>query len=238
MIPRVNSIQRRLAVNGLIAATFAVIIASLPVQGSRAQQERVKAVAGCVTIGTPKPDRGYSYRQTQSGGGNSEFTDWWEEFTKTGSRLLTTPGRTKGQGILTVNRHRIVNDVLVLDSSSQSGPGAGGSSSYRPSVVSNLAFRACEGRSWPVPGVTVTNQSSQGTFSAMSEPGTLKIVSIHESINVPAGRFDTVHYVRNLNSRAGPQLNEYWTSIEHGVVVKRMHTIGGVVITATLQAIQ
>jgi len=33
-------------------------------------------------------------------------------------------------------------------------------------------------------------------------------------------------------------LNEYWTSIEHGVVVKRVHTINGVVITATLQSIK
>ena len=55
------------------------------------------------------------------------------------------------------------------------------------------AFRACEGRSWPVPAVKVTNQSAQGTFSAMSDAGTLKIVSIHEPITVPAGRFDTVH---------------------------------------------
>lgn len=230
--------QRRFAVNGLVAATIAVVIASLPVQVTRAQVDKVKPAAGCVTIGTPKPGRGYSYRQTQSAGGMSEFTDWWEEFTKTGSRLLTTPGKTKGRGILTVNSHRIVNDVLMLDGSSQSGPGAGGNSSYRPGVVSSPAIRACAGRSWAVPAVKVTNQSPQGTFSAMSDPGTLKIVSIHESIEVPAGRFDTVHYVRNLNSRAGLQLNEYWTSIEHGVVVKRMHTIGGVVITATLQAVR
>lgn len=194
--------------------------------------------AGCVTIGTPKPNRGYSYRQMQSSGGMSEFTDWWEQFTKTASRLLTTPGRTKGPGILTVNRHHIANDVLILDSSSQSGPGAGGNSSYRPGVVTNPVFRACQGHGWPVPAVKVTNQSSQGTFSAMSDEGTLRIVAIHEAITVPAGRFDAVHYVRNLNSKTGLQLNEYWTSIEHGVVVKRMHTIGGVVITTTLQSIK
>lgn len=223
--------------HSLVAATIAAVLL-LPTQVAGAAEEKIKAVAGCVTIGTPKPDRGYTYRQTQSSGGMSEFTDWWEQFTKTGSRLLTTKGRTKGSGILTVNRHHIANDVLVLDSSSQSGPGAGGNSSYRPGVVSNPAFRACERRNWGVPAVKVTNQSSQGTFSAMSDAGALKIVAIHEPITVPAGRFDTVHYVRNLNSRAGLQLNEYWTSIEHGVVVKRMHTISGVVITATLQSIK
>jgi len=33
-------------------------------------------------------------------------------------------------------------------------------------------------------------------------------------------------------------LNDYRASIEQGVVVKRMHTISGVVITATLQSIK
>ena len=63
-------------------------------------------------------------------------------------------------------------------------------------------------------------------------------MATHESIAVPAGKFDTVHWVRNLNTPAGLQLNEYWTSIEHGVIVKRMHTMRGIVTTATLQAIQ
>ncbi len=234
MIARMPLPPRRFAMNGLIAA----IACALPLQVLAAVESGIlPASSGCVTIATPKTDRGYTYRQTQSSGGGSEFTDWWKQFTKTGSRLLTTPGRSKGSGILTVNKHRIVNDVLVLDSSSQSGPGAGGSSWYKPGVVS-APVRACMGHSWPVPGVKVTNQSSQGTFSAMSDAGTLKIVSVHEAITVPAGKFDTVHYVRNLRTPAGLQLNEYWTSIEHGVVVKRMHTMRGVVITATLQSIK
>jgi hypothetical protein len=216
----------------------AAVVWSLPAQFVTAEDAKIKPVTGCVTIGTPKPDRGYTYRQTQPGGDSSEFTDWWEEVTKTGSRLLTTKGRSKGPGILTVNLHRVVNDALILDSSSQSGAGAGGNSSYRPGVVSTPAFQACAGRSWPVPAVMVTNQSAQGTFSAKSDEGTLRIIAIHEPITVPAGRFDTVHWVRNLRSKGGPQLNEYWTSIQHGVVVKRVHTISGVVITATLQSIE
>ena len=219
------------------AAIVAAVIACALTPAARATEAKIAPAAGCVTIGTPKPNRGYTYRQTQSSGGTSEFTDWWEQFTKTGSRLLTTPGSSKGSGILTVNKHRIVNDVLVLDSSSQSGPGAGGNSLYKPGVVSAPA-RACMGRSWPVPAAKVTSQQAKGTFSAMSDAGTLKIVSVHEAITVPAGQFDTVHYVRNLRSKTGLQLNEYWTSIEHGVIVKRMHTINGVVITATLQSIK
>jgi hypothetical protein len=234
MIPRMTFPRRRPGLQSLITATIVAVL-TLPAQV--AAEAQVKQADGCVTIGTPKSSHGFSYRQTQSSGGMSEFTDWWEQFTRTGSRLLTTPGRTKGPGILTVNQHRIVNDVLVLDSSSQSGPGAGGISSYKPGVVS-APVRACQGRSWPVPAVKVTSRQAQGTFSAMSDEGTLKIVAIHEAITVPAGRFDTVHWVRNLRSKTGMQLNEYWTSTEHGVVVKRVHTIGGVVITATLQAIK
>jgi hypothetical protein len=230
------TIAIRSAIHGMLATTIVAVVCLVSAPCARADS-KVLPAAGCVTIATPKPGRGYSYRQTQSSGGMSEFTDWWEQFTKTGSRLLTTPGSSKGSGILTVNKHRIVNDVLVLDSSSQSGPGAGGNSLYKPGVVSAPA-RACMGRSWPVPAAKVTSQQAQGTFSAMSDEGTLKIVAIHEAITVPAGRFDTVHWVRNLRSKTGLQLNEYWTSIEHGVVVKRVHTISGVVITATLQAIK
>ena len=233
MIAGMSLLPRRFAVCGLIAG----LAACLPLQFSVADDAKILPITGCVTLGTPKPNRGYTYRQTQSTGGMSEFTDWWESFTKTNSRLLTTPGRSKGSGVLTVNKHRIVNDVLVLDSSSQSGPGAGGSSWFRPGVVS-VPARACMGRSWPVPGVMVTNQSSQGTFSARSDEGTLKIISIHEAITVPAGRFDTVHWARNLRTKAGMQLNEYWTSVEHGVIVKRTHTISSVVTTATLLAIK
>ena len=226
----------RSAIHGLSAATIVAVICLVPAPCAKADS-KVLPAAGCVTIGTPKLNRGYSYRQAQSSGGVSEFTDWWEQFTSTGSRLLTTPGRSKGTGILTVNRHRIANDALVLDSSSQSGPGAGGSSWYKPGAVSAPA-RACMGHSWPVPGVTVTNQSSQGTFSARSDEGTLKIVSIHEAITVPAGKFDTVHWTRNLRAQTGLQMNDYWTSINDGVIVKRIHTMRGIVITATLQAIQ
>ncbi len=238
MIPPMSSRCSHSGIGLLIGVTIAATSWFPAVQVGAAEPAKIQPATRCVTIGTPKPSRGYAYRQTQSGGATTEFTEWWEEFTKTGSRLLTTKGGSKGPGILTVNRHRVVNDVLILDISSQSGAGAGGNSSYRPGVISVPAFRACEGRSWPVPSVTVTNQSANGTFSAASDAGSLKIVAIHEPITVPAGRFDTVHYVRNLNTRAGLQLNEFWTSIEHGVIVKRMHTVNGVVITATLQAIK
>ena len=41
-----------------------------------------------------------------------------------------------------------------------------------------------------------TNESAQGRFSAATPAGTLTIKAIRESISVPAGRFDTVHYTR------------------------------------------
>lgn len=237
MIAHVPLTLHRPEIRGLVAAAIAAVACGMSSTVFAAVESGILPAAGCVTIAMPKSGRGFTYRQIQSSGGASEFTEWWESFTNTGSRLLTTSGRSKGTGILTVNKHRIVNDVLVLDSSGQTGPGAGGSSWFKPGVVS-APMRACEGRSWPVPGVTVTNQSSRGTFSAGSDAGTLTIVATHESITVPAGKFDTVHWVRNLRTQAGLQMNEYWTSIDQGVVVKRMHTTRGIVITATLQAIK
>ena len=86
--------------------------------------------------------------------------------------------------------------------------------------------------------MTVTNLSAHGRFSAMSDAGTLKIIAIRESVSVPAGKFDTVHYKRIMKTARGPTVDEYWKSIEHGVMVKRVHTFPGGGVTATLQAIK
>ena len=50
---------------------------------------------------------------------------------------------------------------------------------------------------------------------------------------MPAGTFDTVRYIRTSQS-----VDEYWKSIEHGVVVKHIATANGVTITETLTAIK
>ena len=112
-----------------------------------------------------------------------------------------------------ITQHRVVDDLLILDSSTHTGTDAGNrvdnSTSYQPGVVADPAYRACAGRTWPIPAVVATSQSAQGRFSAATPPGTLAIKAIRESVTVPAGRFDTVHYTRT----GGQSVDEYWKSI-------------------------
>jgi hypothetical protein len=105
---------------------------------------------------------------------------------------------------------------------------------FTPGLVSDPAFRACAGRSWPIRPVTATfQQSGQTNASAQTPAGTLRIISIHEAISVPAGSFDTVHYVRTSQST-----DEYWKSIEHGVVVKHTGTLPVGTVSETLVEIR
>lgn len=224
----------------LSAVVVVVVLSVTSPLGARSELAFATPPGDCVSIGIPKPTLSYTYRYGDSVGGSSEFTDRWEEFTKTGSRVLTTKTGPRGPGVLTsTTQHRVLDDVLVLDRSTQTGTEAGNrvdnSTSYRPGLVADPAYRACAGRSWPIPSVDVTSHSAQGQFSAPTPPATLAIKAIRESVTVPAGRFDTVHYTRT----GGQSVDEYWKSIEHGVTVKRTHTLpGGVVVTTILQAIK
>jgi hypothetical protein len=81
--------------------------------------------------------------------------------------------------------------------------------------------------------VTATYQSTQANASAQTPAGTLRIIAIREKVTVPAGEFDTVHYVRTSQST-----DEYWKSIEHGVVVKHVATLPGAVATHVLLSVK
>jgi hypothetical protein len=186
----------------------------------------------CVTIATPNSALGYTYQHVESTGGKSRYTDHWESVTVTGSRVRTTRGGTVS---VQVNQHHIADDVAVLDETRRMN-GQGGaveSTRFRPGVVSDPAFRACAGRSWRIPSVTASYRSQQATASAASPAGTLKIVAIRETITVPAGTFTTVHYIRTSQS-----VDEYWKSIEHGVVVKHIGRLPRAVVTDVLIAIK
>ncbi len=186
----------------------------------------------CVTIATPKPALGYNYQHVESTGGKSHYTDHWESVTATGSRVRTTRG---GAVSVQVNRHHIADDVAVLDETRRMNAQGGAleSTLFRPGIVSDPAFRACAGRSWRIPSVTASYRSQQTTASAASPAGTLKIVAIRETITVPAGTFSTVHYIRTSQS-----VDEYWKSIEHGVVVKHIGRLPRAVVTDVLVAIK
>ena len=186
----------------------------------------------CVTIATPKPALGYTYQHLESTGRKTAYTNHWESVTETGSRVRTTRG---GAVIIQVNRHHIADDVAVLDESRQMNARGGvvQSTRFSPGMASDPAFRACAGRSWRIPAVTASFRSAQNSASAATPAGTLKIVAIREAITVPAGTFATVHYIRTSQS-----VDEYWKSIEHGVVVKHIGKLPGAVVTEVLVAIK
>lgn len=190
------------------------------------------APADCVAIATPRPSVGYTYQLTLSNGTRSQYTHDWESVTPTGSRVRVTGQR----GIETqITEHHVEDDVSILDR--QSKLDANGrvieATTFRPGMVGDPAFRACAGRSWPIRPVTATYQSAQATASAQTPAGTLRIVAIRERVTVPAGAFDTVHYIRTSQST-----DEYWKSIEHGVVVKHVATLPGAVATHVLASIK
>jgi hypothetical protein len=188
--------------------------------------------ASCVTIGRPKPSLVYTYRQAESTGTSTRHADRWESATSAGSRVhVTRQGGTE----INVTEHHVVDDVMVLDRSSKLNASGGlvGATAFHPGIVGDPAFRACAGRSWRIASVTATYQSGQSRVSATTPAGMLRIVAIHEKISVPAGQFDTVRYIRTSQS-----IDEYWKSIEHGVVVKHIATLpGAAVVTEVLTSI-
>ena len=105
--------------------------------------------------------------------------------------------------------------------------------SFKPGIVGDPAFRACIGRTWQIPAVTAFFQSGTLKVTQQTPVGSLRIVSIRERVTVPAGTFDAVRYVRTSQST-----DEYWKSIDQGVVVKHIGRVNGVTITETLTTIK
>ena len=220
------------------AMTAATAVASLLVVTSAAQwlaasaMGQTQTASDCVTIGKPAPQVDYTYEHIESSGNKSRYSNRWEAVTDTGSRVRITQA---GGTMIQVNEHHIADDVTVLDRSTKQN-GNGGvidSTVFRPGIVGDPAFRACAGKSWRIPPVTASYQSAKAKAAAATPAGTLRIVAIHEAITVPAGKFDTVHYIRTSQSS-----DEYWKSIEHGVVVKHIATVRGAVVTEVLLSVK
>jgi hypothetical protein len=198
----------------------------------RAAQQAGQA-GNCVPIATPQPARVFTYEHVDPGG-KSTTTEQWESVTQTGSRVKTTgPAGVQIQ----INSFHIANDVAVLTLSRKTSAGGGliSSTEFSPGVVSDPVFRACAGQSWTIPSVTASFSSSSGQSGSAATPsGSLRILAIHEKISVPAGAFDTVHFVRGTSLSS----DEYWKSIEHGVIVKHVATSRGGGVTETLMSIK
>jgi len=197
--------------------------------------------ADCVALGTPNPSLTYTYVRTERGT-TVEYSTQWEEVTDTGSRQRTTRAGRGGGTSNNVSRHRVENDVSIIQETVQSGTDGTGpftsTTVFEPGVVGDPFGRACAGRSWPIASVTAINRSARGTFSAKSDAGELKMLGIRERITVAAGTFDTIHYTRTTAGARGTIVDEYWKSIEHGVTVKHQSTLIGMFTTEVLQTIR
>ena len=219
----------------LIAAIPAVLLTTVLVTSLDAMPPQNSAAgANCVALGAPKPALSFTYRYTDTQG-STEYTNQWKQFSATGSQLVTT--RANGRSTY-VSKHTVANDLFVLESSVASGTDPGGAfnntMTYTPGAIGDPAYKACEGQTWPIPVVKATSSSARGSFSTNTDPGTLTIVKVHESVTVPAGTFDTVRYRKTM----GKVIDEFWKSIEHGVTVKRNSAQPGAVATEILIAIK
>jgi len=208
-----------------LASHIAMLSASMP-------QGRSGAAGDCVTIGVPKPTASYVIQHSESTGKTTTVTQVWESVTETGSRMKWTG---PAGNWIQVTDHRIVDDVSVLDRTSKLDLNGAltEATTFRPGIVGEPAFRACTGRTWQIPAVTALFQSGTLKVTQQTPAGSLRIVSIRERVTVPAGAFDTVHYIRTSQSA-----DEYWKSIEQGVIVKHIGKVNGVTITETLTSIK
>ena len=214
---------------GVIAGAMAS--ASPGAVSTRAGAQAGKAPAGdCVTIGTPKPGVGYTYSHITSTGANSEYTQYWESVTDTGSKVRIVRSR---QTLIQTSVYKVVDDVAQISRMTKAeGTRVTESTTFRPSLVSDPVFRACAGRVWAVPSVMAEFSGTPGG-RAPTPSGTLTITNLRSRQTVPAGTFDTVEYVRTSQSR-----DVYWKSTVHGVIVKHIATVAGNTVTETLIRIQ
>lgn len=214
-----------------MAVALTAVLATAQI-GNVAASEPPLADSNCVTIGKPQPSVAYTYEHSESAGKASRYTDQWESVTDRGSRVRVTRGNST---LIQANEHRVVDDVTVLDRTTKLNASGGviDATAFRPGLISDPAFSACAGRSWPIRPVTASYQSGQNKASAQTPAGTLRIVAIREAITVPAGTFETVHYLRTSQST-----DEYWKSIEHGVVVKHVGRLPGALVTEVLVSIR
>ncbi len=191
---------------------------------------QVAPATNCVTIAAPKPGVGYTYEHIESTGGRSQFTQYWEQVSDTGSRVRIVRA---GQEHVQTSVYTVQDDVARITRMTKAGAGRViDSTTFSPGLVSDPVFRACSGGRWPIPSVTLVYEGSTNA-RAPTPAGTLTIASIGERVTVPAGTFDTVHYLRTSQSR-----DDYWKSIQHGVIVKHVATVAGHSVSETLISIK
>jgi hypothetical protein len=193
------------------------------------------AVDGCVEFGKPDPATTYLYRRSDSGGPVTQYSHRWTEFTAERASVAVARGKVNE---VVMNKYKVQDDVSMIAATASRSSSGSSRTDFRPALMGEPVFRACAGRTWKIKAVAATYTAGSQVSTASTFAGTMKIVSLRETIQVPAGRFQCVRYTRTLATPTGPSLDEYWKSIEHGVVVKQVSKLGGATSTTELNAIK
>jgi hypothetical protein len=202
---------------------------------SAADARAANATADCVDLGQPKPTTTYVFRRRESNGHSSQYSQRWTVFTRAQSSVSVARAPVTET---VVNQHKIQDDVTMISSTTMARPGGAARTTFRTAVVGDPLFRACAGRSWKIAAVVATHTEQGRVSTADTYAGLLRIVALRETIQVPAGTFECVHYMRTQQTPAGPSVDEYWKSIEHGVVVRQVSRLAGWSSTADLISIR
>jgi len=196
--------SRRLS-GAILLAALGVLAAALPARGD----------ADCVTISRPKAGVKYAFRFTDAAGTVSTSTTEYLAVSDTSVRLRLTHSGAFGSTL------RVEDDLVVTEKMVSSGANAGGAFentvTFPPARIGDPASRVCSGRTWTIPSVSVSTLGSQGGRAEMAtDPGHGRVISVRESVTVPAGTFQTVHYEKVFDGANGHVVEETWQSIADG----------------------
>jgi hypothetical protein len=203
----------------LTLTALGVLAGSLPAQGD----------ADCVTVARPAVGVKYAFRFADAAGTVSTSITEYLAFSDTSVRLrLTHNGAFASVERVNESTFRVEDDLVVTEKMVSSGTNAGGAFentvTFQPARIGDPASRVCSGRTWTIPPVSVSTVGSQGGLAEMTtDPGHGRVISVHESVTVPAGTFQTVHYEKVFDGANGHVVEETWQSIADGVSVKYTH---------------
>lgn len=127
----------------------------------------------------------------------------------------------------------------VEQSSSVSGFSITSTTTFSPAWVTGPALDWCEGESWVRPAVTQSTTSNVApSVTGPTATGNGQVLAVRESLTVPAGTFETVHYwmfYTGQGSQAGTS-SEYWLD-GNGLTVRQLEYDAAGALVATYERI-
>jgi len=214
----------------LAGAVLLVVLGVLgPDPPARGEGGRQAASGDCVTVGRPKLGVKYAFHFTDPAGTVSTSTTEYLAVSDTSLRLRLTHSGAFGT-VERVNDStvRVEDDLVVVEKMVSSGTNERGAFqntvTFQSARIGDPASRVCGGRTWSIPSVAVSTMGSQGGSSEMTtDAGSGRVISVRESVTVPAGTFRAVHYQKISDGAHGHVVEETWLSISDGVAVKYTH---------------